>query len=109
MKLKKKLKFNDGWCFAILNGRLAEIFFKKKYGIYSHCYVQREEYSKQEQKMIDTDIKKCRFIYKKRYYTDKLTGVQTRAPKSEEVFPEIKNKNLKSFLTLDELKRKLEV
>ena len=48
MKLKTKQKFNDGWCFAIVNGRLAEIHFDKKYGIYGHCYVKREKYSKRE-------------------------------------------------------------
>ena len=107
MKLKTKQKFNDGWCFAIVNGRLAEIHFDKKYGIYGHCYVKREKYSKREQKMIDTDIKKCRFFYQKGYYIDKLTGVKSKIPKIEEVFPEIKNKNRDNFLTLDDLKRKL--
>jgi len=102
-------KFNDGWCFAIVNGRLAEISFAKKYGIYGHYYVKREEYNKGEQKMIDADIKKCRFVYRKGYYIDKLTGVKSKAPKIEKVFPEIKNKNRDSFLTLDELKLKLKI
>jgi len=58
------------WCFAIVNGRLAEIFFdkKKKNGIWGHCYVKREKYSKAEQKMIDSDIKKCKFTYRKGNY-----------------------------------------
>jgi len=89
----KGVKFNDGWCFAKVNGRLAEIHFDKKYGVYAHCYIKREEYSKQEQKMIDEDIKKCRFIYRKGYYLDKLTSMKSKAPKIEEVFPEIKRKS----------------
>ncbi len=99
MKPEKKLKFNDGWCFAIINGRLAEISFHKKYGIYGHCYVRRGEYGKREQKMIDADIKKCRFIYRKGYYIDKLTGIKSKAPKIDEVFPEIESKNRDNFLT----------
>lgn len=94
-KFRPKTKFNSGWCFAIVNGRLAEISFDSKYGIYAHCYVKREEYNKREQKMIDADIKKYLFIYRKGYYIDKLTGIKSRAPNPEEVFPEINNKNLK--------------
>lgn len=95
------------WCFAIVNGRLAEIHFQRKYGIYGHCYVEREEYSKREQKMIDADIKKCRFVYRKGYYTDRLTGIKSKAPKVEEVFPETKKRNRGNFLTLDDLERVL--
>ncbi|MBI2591726.1 MAG: hypothetical protein HYW34_03560 [Candidatus Brennerbacteria bacterium] len=91
---KLKPKFNNGWCFAIVNGRLAEIYFQKKYGAYGHCYVKRKKYrSKKEQKMIDADIKKFQFIYRKGYYIDKLTGIKSKIPKIEEVFPGIKNKN----------------
>ena len=93
MESKKGLEYNDGWSFAKVNGRLAEIHFDKKYGVYAHCYIKREEYSKQEQKMIDEDIKKCRFIYRKGYYLDKLTSMKSKAPKMEEVFPEIKRKS----------------
>lgn len=107
--MERKLKFNDGWCFATVNGRLAEISFQKKYGIYGHCYVKREEYSKREQKMIDADIKKFRFIYRKGYYLDKLTGVKSKVPKIEEVFPKINSKKWDDFLTFDEIKRKLKI
>ena len=106
---KKGTKFNSGWCFATMNGRLVEIYFNSKYGIYVHCYVERKEFNKRERKMIDSDIKKYQFAYRKGYYFDKLTGVKSKAPKIEEVFPEIKNKNRDNFLTLDELKRKLRV
>lgn len=36
-----------------------------------------------------------------------MTGVKSKAPKIEEVFPEIKNKDRGNFLTPDGLKRKL--
>lgn len=62
---KKDAKFNSGWCFAIVNGRLAEIHFHKKYGIYGHCYVKREEYNKREQKMIGADIKNAGLFIEK--------------------------------------------
>ena len=74
---EKTIKFNDSWCFAIVNGRLAEIYFKKKYGIYGHCYIKKREYNKTEQRMIDTDIKKCQFIFRKGYYFDKKRGTKT--------------------------------
>jgi len=57
------------WCFAIINGKLGEIFFNKSTNgqpkIHSHCNIKREEYSKKAQKMIDTDIAKYRFTYQK--------------------------------------------
>ncbi len=90
MKSEKKLKFNDGWCFAITNGHLAEIFFNKKYGIYGHCYVKREEYSKKEQAMIDSDIEKYQFVYRKGYYFDKKRGIKHKIPDIHKIFPEIK-------------------
>lgn len=82
----KSIKFNDGWCFATINGRLAEIHFHKKWGIYAHCYIKREEYSKKEQKMIDSDIKNYQFIYRKKYYIDKKLGTKQKAPGMREVF-----------------------
>lgn len=60
------------WCFAIINGRLGEIYFdKKKNGqikIQGHCYVKREDFSKQEQKWIDGDTKKMRVVYRNKKY-----------------------------------------
>lgn len=88
--MKRKPKFNSGWCFAIVNGRLAEIFFDKKYGIYEHCYVKREEYNKKEQRMIDSDIKKYQFVYRKGYYVDKMRGTKQKVPDIHKVFPEIR-------------------
>ena len=68
----KKVKHPEfgGWCFAILNGKLAEIHFDKKKNVWGHCFVKRSEYkTKREQKMIDADIKKARFTYKNKKYT----------------------------------------
>ena len=87
---KREIKFNNGWCFAVVNGRLAEIHFDKKYGIYGHCYIQREEYSKREQRMINSDIEKYQLIYRKKYHIDKKRGLKQKAPGIDRVFPEIK-------------------
>jgi len=89
--LKKEIrKFNSGWCFAVVNGRLAEIYFDKKYGIYGHCYVKRNEFNKKEQKIINSDIKKYQFTYRKEYYIDKKRGTKQKVPGIYRVFPEIK-------------------
>ena len=58
-----------GWCFALVNGRLAEIFFdKKRRGdnrIWAHCYVRKEEYkTKREQQQIKQDTARVRFSYR---------------------------------------------
>ncbi len=85
-----KIKFNDGWCFAIVNGRLAEIYFKKKYGIYAHGYIGRKEFDKREQKMIDADIRKYRFSYRKGCYFDKILETRHKAAVFRKVFPNSK-------------------
>ncbi|MBU4331672.1 hypothetical protein KKD19_02460 [Patescibacteria group bacterium] len=61
------------WCFAIINNRLAEIYFDRdKKGnpkFEGHCYVKRSEFkTKVEQKAIDEDITKYRFSYRKGEY-----------------------------------------
>lgn len=89
-KKEGQLKFNDGWCFAIVNGRLAEIFFDKKYGIHGHCYVKREEYSKRERKMIDSDTRENHFIFRKHYYIDKKRGIKQKVQSMETIYPELK-------------------
>ena len=66
-----------GWCFAIVNNRLAEIYFdKKKNGqikICGHCYVKKEDYkTKQEQRWIARDTKKVRVVYRNKKYKLKL-------------------------------------
>lgn len=43
------------WSFAIINGKLAEIYFEKrkdKVKFLGHCYVKREEYDSQEEQKI---------------------------------------------------------
>jgi len=64
------------WCFAMVNNRLAEIYFdKKKNGqikIDGHCYVKKEDFkTKKEQKWIKEDTARCRFSYRKRKYKKK--------------------------------------
>ena len=61
------------WCFAIVNNKLAEIYFDKKKDssnkIWGHCYVKKEEYkTKQEQKWIEEDTKKVRVIWRNKKY-----------------------------------------
>ena len=61
-----------GWSFAIVNGKLAEIFFdknKKGFKVRSHCYVERNEYkTKKEQNWIDEDIARVKVIWRKGKY-----------------------------------------
>lgn len=64
MKRKNwNLKGKIGWCFAVIHGRLGEIYFQVVKGTrnsYAHCYINRKEFTKREQGMIDKDIKKQR-------------------------------------------------
>ena len=95
---QKPIIHGDGWCFAIVNGRLAEIHFKKKVGIWAHSYHDRKSYkTKAEQKMIDADIKKYRFTYRDGYYYDKVRGVKQKAPSERQVFPELYDKKAKWY------------
>lgn len=57
------------WCFALVNSKLAEIYFdKSKSGrikIRGHCFVNKKEYkTKQEQKWIQEDTKRVRVVYR---------------------------------------------
>ena len=72
-KILKNPDFGS-WCFAIINGRLGEIYFDKngKSKIHSHCYVKREEYSKKEQGMIDSGTKKYHFTWRNGKYAEKI-------------------------------------
>ena len=61
------------WCFAIVNNKLAEIYFDKNKNnqnkIQSHCYIKKDDYkSKQEQKWIDKDVKKMKVVYRNKKY-----------------------------------------
>ena len=62
-----------GWCFAIVNNRLAEIYFDGKKRnpakIWGHCYVKKQDYkSKQEKKWIEKDIKNMKVVYRNKKY-----------------------------------------
>jgi len=65
-----------GWCFAIVNGKLAEIFFdqKKRQKVFlGHAYVSEDEYNtKRERTWIKKDTQKCKFSYRKGIYRDKM-------------------------------------
>ena len=60
------------WCFAIVNGRLAEIYFdetKKGPKFIGHCYVKKSEYkTKKEQNWIEADVAKFKFAYINKKY-----------------------------------------
>jgi hypothetical protein len=61
------------WSFAIINNKLAEIYFERKKNgdikFLGHCYVKREEYkTKKEQKYIDDDIARTKLLYRKGDY-----------------------------------------
>lgn len=67
------------WCFAMINGRLAELFFdreddEKEPKILGHCYVSASEYkTRREQLMIGKDTKRYQFSYRNKKYRDKIT------------------------------------
>jgi len=79
-------KLYMGSCFALINGRLAEVYFDKtKKGIkfLGHCYVEKSEYTtKREQKWIDEDLVKHRFSYRNNeyrgYYDNKVFKLDSR-------------------------------
>ncbi len=76
MKRKKQKTTGETfWSFALINGRLADIYFeagKGLAGISGHGYINRESYkTKYEQKMIETDIKKYNLTYRNKKYRDK--------------------------------------
>jgi len=62
------------WSFAIINRRLAEIYFDKKKGkikFLGHCYVKKSEYkTKRESEWIKKDTKRFNLTYRNRIYTD---------------------------------------
>ena len=62
-----------GWCFALVNNKLAEIYFDEtqhnQIKIRGHCYVDQKEYkTKKEQKWIEQDTKKFRVVYRNKKY-----------------------------------------
>ena len=63
------------WCFALINNRLAEIFFEERGGvmeILGHAYVSADEYdSAQEKRYIEEDTAKFRLVYRGEEYSFK--------------------------------------
>ena len=69
------------WSFALVNNKLAEIYFDHTKNsaplMRGHCYVNVKEYTtKREQKWIETDTKKYQFSYRSGKYRDKQKGTQ---------------------------------
>ncbi len=66
------------WCFATVNGKLAEIFFKKakkKISILGYAYVKKSEYkTKKEKAWIEKDIKKFKLVYRNGVYKNLTNG-----------------------------------
>jgi hypothetical protein len=89
--------FNDGWSFVLLNGRPAEIYFKKGYGFWAHCYIAREKFSKVERRMIAIDTKQNIFSYRRGVYFDRLAGIKFRRASGRNILGRIKTKKEKSL------------
>lgn len=64
------------WCFAKINGRLAELYFdenKSQTKFVGHCYVKKSEYkTERELKWIELDSKKYKFKFKNLTYYNLL-------------------------------------
>ena len=90
------MALNDGWAFAIINGRLGEIYFKKNYGIWAHCYINSKEFSKVEQHMINVDTKRNIFSYRDNIYFDKLTGIKFRHVSKNRIFGSASRKYIRN-------------
>ncbi len=60
------------WSFAIINSKLAEVYFERTKGkpkFLGHCYVKKEEFrSKKEKKMIEMDIVNNQLVYRNGQY-----------------------------------------
>ena len=75
--LVKNMKIGSmSWCFALINNRLAEIYFNKTKGgkskIWAHCYARRNRFkTKHEQCLINIDTKRVKLVYRNRKYRDK--------------------------------------
>jgi|SRR3989344_1452271 len=70
-----------GWCFAKINGRLAEIYFtddkrrKSIKEIENYCYVKKSQFkTKHEQNYIKQDTKKFRFTFRKGIFRSQIDG-----------------------------------
>lgn len=63
------------WSFAIINNKLAEVFYEKKgktITFLNHCYVKVNEYkTKKEQNYIKQDTKELKLTFRNQKYSDK--------------------------------------
>jgi hypothetical protein len=61
------------WCFAIINNRLAEVFFekkKRKINFLGHYYIKEDEYkSLKEKKWIKEDTANTILVYRNKQYS----------------------------------------
>ncbi len=68
------------WCFAIINNKLAEVYFEKKNGevkFLGHCYIKKSEYkSKKEKAWIEKDTTRVKLIYRNGVYKEKLINLK---------------------------------
>jgi len=83
--MKRRFSKTDGWCFALVNGRLAEIWWRKKKNgereVVAHGYVQRKWFkTKKELVMIESDTKRHRFSYRNQKY--RLLTALPKSPKT---------------------------
>jgi hypothetical protein len=60
------------WCFAIVNNKLAEVYYereKEKIKFIGHAYVEEAKYkTKKERRYIKEDIARFMFVYRKGEY-----------------------------------------
>ena len=78
MRKKRSMNKVTGWCYAIVNGRLGELWFEKdgkKPNIFAHAYLKMgEAKDKETRAMIKADTKKYHFSWRKGVYKDLVTG-----------------------------------
>lgn len=69
------------WCFAVINNRLAEIYFdhdkKRNVLFWAHAYVDKtKNWTKREKQHIKKDTQKYKFSYHNGYYRDKKKNIK---------------------------------
>jgi len=60
------------WCFAIINSKLAEVYFERRYGkikYLGHCYINKSEHkTKKEKDYIKNDTQHMKIVYRNGSY-----------------------------------------
>lgn len=55
------------WCFAIINNKLAEVYFEREFGkikYFGHCYINENDYkTKKEKDYIKKDTAHIKLVY----------------------------------------------